>query len=121
MARMRDDSDRAAMIYQHEARGTDKTITNAIDTHVQAEQARRGDDEDSPSGVLVPAGTSQAIVGRLHRDFGDAIQRPDVRQQLLSLAIEPALSASPAAFASFVDKERRKWSALVQKAGVKPE
>jgi len=51
---MRDDSDRAAMIYQHEARGTDKTITNAIDTHVQAEQARRGDDEDSPSGVLVP-------------------------------------------------------------------
>jgi hypothetical protein len=49
-------SDRAAMIYQHEARGADKTITNAIDTHVQAEQARRGDDEDGPTGVLVPAG-----------------------------------------------------------------
>ena len=32
---------RAALIYQ----GADKAITNAIDTHVQAEQAKRGDDE----------------------------------------------------------------------------
>ena len=38
MARMGHDSERAAMIYQHEARGADKTITDAIDTHVQAEQ-----------------------------------------------------------------------------------
>ena len=56
MARMGHDSERAAMIYQHEARGADKTITDAIDTHVQAEQAKRGDDEDGPTGVLVPAG-----------------------------------------------------------------
>ena len=56
MARMGHGSERAAMIYQHEARGADKTITDAIDTHVQAEQARRGDDEDGPTGVLVPAG-----------------------------------------------------------------
>jgi integrase len=44
MARMGHDSERAAM------------ITNAIDTHVQAEQTKRGDDEDGPTGVLVPAG-----------------------------------------------------------------
>jgi integrase len=56
MARMGHDSDRAAMIYQHEARGADKTIMNAIDTHVQADQTKRGDDEDGPTSVLVPAG-----------------------------------------------------------------
>ena len=56
MARMGHDSERAAMIYQHEAQGADKAITDAIDTHVQAEQTRRGDDEDGPAGVLVPAG-----------------------------------------------------------------
>ena len=56
MARMGHDSERAAMIYQHEAHGADKTITNAIDTHVQAEQAKRDDDEDGSAGVLVPAG-----------------------------------------------------------------
>ena len=56
MARMGHDSERAAMIYQHEAQGADKAITTAIDTHVQAEQAKRDDDEDGSAGVLVPAG-----------------------------------------------------------------
>jgi hypothetical protein len=43
------------MIYQHQAQGTDTAITNAIDTHVQAEQTRHGDNEDGPTSVLVPA------------------------------------------------------------------
>jgi len=42
MARMGHDSERAAMIYQHEARGADRVITSAIDAHVEAEQARGG-------------------------------------------------------------------------------
>src|SRR5450755_1982397 len=53
MARMGHDSERAAMIYQHEAGGADQAITDAIDTHVQAEQ--RGDDDGS-AGVLAPVG-----------------------------------------------------------------
>ena len=40
------------MIYQHEARGADRAITDAIDTHVQAEH----DDDDGSSGAPVPAG-----------------------------------------------------------------
>jgi integrase len=55
MARMGHDSERAAMIYQHEARGADQAITNAINTHVQAEQ-RGNDDDDGPDGALVPVG-----------------------------------------------------------------
>ena len=46
------DSERTAMIYQHEARGADQTITSAIDRHVQAEQ--RGDDDDGAAGALAP-------------------------------------------------------------------
>jgi hypothetical protein len=33
------DSERAAMIYQHEGRGADQRITEAIDSHVLAECA----------------------------------------------------------------------------------
>ena len=55
MARMGHDSERAALIYQHEARGADKMITDTIDAHVEAEQGARGDN-DGPAGVLVPAG-----------------------------------------------------------------
>jgi hypothetical protein len=43
------------MIYQHEARGADRAITDAIDTHVQAE---RDNDEgdDGTAGALAPVG-----------------------------------------------------------------
>ena len=55
MARMGHDSERAAMIYQHEARGADRAITGASDAHVEAERgAEAGEDDDL--GGLVPAG-----------------------------------------------------------------
>jgi hypothetical protein len=55
MARMGHDSERAAMIYQHEARGADHAITDAIDRHVQAERVDdKGD--DSSAGALAPGG-----------------------------------------------------------------
>jgi integrase len=53
MARMGHDSERPALIYQHEARGADKTITSAIDAHIISEQEGR-DDEDSQAGALAP-------------------------------------------------------------------
>jgi integrase len=53
MARMGHDSERAALIYQHEARSADQAITRAIDTHVHAEQAD-DDDDDGSAGVLAP-------------------------------------------------------------------
>ena len=56
MARMGHDSERAAMIYQHEARGADAAITGGIDAHVQAERGEDDDGDDGPAGVLVPAG-----------------------------------------------------------------
>jgi hypothetical protein len=52
LAWMGHDSERAAMIYQHEARGADRLITNAIDAHVQGELRKDGED----GAALVPAG-----------------------------------------------------------------
>ena len=53
MARMGHDSERAALIYQHQARGADKIITDSIDAHVGAEQQRN--DDDGPATALVLA------------------------------------------------------------------
>jgi integrase len=56
MTRMGHDSERAAMIYQHEARGADKAITDAIDKHVGDERGQDDDEgDDGPAGVPVPA------------------------------------------------------------------
>ncbi len=56
MARMGHDSERAAMIYQHQARGADQAITDAINRHVQAERDGEDGDDDGPAGVLAPVG-----------------------------------------------------------------
>ncbi len=56
MARMGHDSERAALIYQHEARGADTAITNAIDAHVDAQRARDDGNDDGLPGTLIPAG-----------------------------------------------------------------
>lgn len=56
MARMGHDSERAALIYQHEARGADSAITNAIDAHVDAERSRHDGGNDGQAGTLAPAG-----------------------------------------------------------------
>jgi hypothetical protein len=55
MTRMGRDSERAALVYQHEARGADRRITDAIDSHVQAERDQDGDG-DGLAGAFVPTG-----------------------------------------------------------------
>jgi hypothetical protein len=54
MARMGHDSERAALIYQHQARGAGKRIADAIDVRAQAEHGEGG--EGGAAGILVPAG-----------------------------------------------------------------
>jgi hypothetical protein len=44
---------RAALIYQHAACGADQRITDAVDSHIQAEHGK--DDDGGAAGVLVPA------------------------------------------------------------------
>jgi len=40
------DSERAAIIYQHEARGADLVITSAIDAHIETAKATQGQGHD---------------------------------------------------------------------------
>ncbi len=56
MARMGHDSERAAIIYQHRARGADELITTAIDAHIQAEQSRHAGRARGEAGSLRTGG-----------------------------------------------------------------
>ena len=56
MARMGHDSERAAIIYQHEARGADPAITSAIDAHVRRPASPGRRRRRRPAGALSPAG-----------------------------------------------------------------
>ena len=91
------DSARAALIYQHAARGADKRITDAIDMHVQVEQAN--DDDDGQ-----PVGSRPSANGPLMArtvGYGPRLVRPGLGGSPLTwgfapervTGIEPALSA----------------------------
>jgi hypothetical protein len=60
MARMGHDSERAAIIYQHRARGADELITTAIDAHIEAEQTRRADGGQGDAGGIRTGGQLHA-------------------------------------------------------------
>jgi hypothetical protein len=51
MARMGHDSERSAIIYQHEAQGADLAITSAIDAHIEAAKPGQREAADRSSGT----------------------------------------------------------------------
>jgi integrase len=70
MARMGHDSERAAIIYQHEAQGADQAITSAIDAHIETAKPRRDQREDgSPEARRKPA-NGPLMARRDHQDAG---------------------------------------------------
>jgi hypothetical protein len=73
MARMGNDSERAAIIYQHEVQGADLAITSAIDAHIEtakADQAQRGD--GSPETQLMTA--NGPLMARRDQQGGSGIE-----------------------------------------------
>ena len=71
-------------------------------------------------GIFVPAGTPKAIVERLQRDMGAAIDEPKARARLLEAGFDPQ-SSTPAAFAKLVRDEIEKWRPVVKMSGATPD
>jgi tripartite-type tricarboxylate transporter receptor subunit TctC len=67
-------------------------------------------------GVLAPAGTAPDVIKQLNSAIARAMKSPDLRQQLLSLGIEPT-ATSPDQFASLIRTEIPKWADIVKRAG----
>jgi len=75
---------------------------------------------DSWVGVLVPAGTPEAIVMRLNREIIDIIAQPEMKERLGALGYEPATS-TPKRFAEEIRTELESWARVVQAANVKTQ
>ena len=72
------------------------------------------------NGILAPAGTSRAIIDRLHKEIVLVVQSPEFSKQL---AIEGAIPIgnSPAEFAGVIKADIEKWAKVVKEAGIRPE
>lgn len=71
-------------------------------------------------GISGPAGVAPAIVDRLAREYGRALQVPDVRERLINLGAEPN-GETGAAFTRMVRDDVARWAKIVKAAGVKLE
>jgi tripartite-type tricarboxylate transporter receptor subunit TctC len=71
-------------------------------------------------GILATGRTPQPVLEKLNAGFVQAIQSPEVRQQLSAMGLEPVGNAS-ADFAATVRTEIRQWTDVIKRAGIKPE
>ncbi|MBI3513082.1 MAG: tripartite tricarboxylate transporter substrate binding protein [Proteobacteria bacterium] len=68
-------------------------------------------------GVVAPAGTPAPIVTRLNDEIVKAMNRPDVKEQVLKTGAIPA-GDSAASFEAFMANERQRLGDLIAKAGI---
>jgi len=72
------------------------------------------------TGVVAPAGTPAAIVGKLNAAINEALKGADMVAALGKLGAE-VRTGSPEEFGAFLAKERDKWVDVVTRTGIKAE
>lgn len=88
------------------------------DVPTMAEVGFKGQEADTLQGLLVPAGTSKAIVAKLHGQVAKLLAQPDVKSRIEGLGFE-VIGSSPAEFAAQIKVEVEKWTKVVKAAGIK--
>lgn len=72
------------------------------------------------NGLVAPAGIPKAALDKIHAAVAKIYQMPDMRERLVSLAAEPAIS-TPEEFSALVRSELVKWAKAVKDSGAKLE
>jgi tripartite-type tricarboxylate transporter receptor subunit TctC len=68
--------------------------------------------------VVAPAGTADAIVGRLNAEVKAVVASPDTERRLTELGNHPLRSPPPDALRAYVRSEIVRWGKVVQQAGI---
>jgi tripartite-type tricarboxylate transporter receptor subunit TctC len=71
-------------------------------------------------GIVTPAGTSPAIVERLHKAVTEVQDSPEVQKQFANEGAE-VVKKSTAEFGQFMISEMNKWERVVKEGGIKAE
>ena len=71
-------------------------------------------------GVLGPAGMDPAIVRKLNATLVAVLKSPAVRAQLEEQGFD-VIASTPEAYGKLIRDEIARWSAVVQRAGIKVE
>ena len=71
-------------------------------------------------GIVVPAGTPQSVIDRLHKELTAVVSSTETKKRFENEGAEP-LSMSPEEFGRFIAAETVKWARVVKEAGIRAE
>jgi tripartite-type tricarboxylate transporter receptor subunit TctC len=71
-------------------------------------------------GLLAPPGTPQPIIDRLNKELRAIVATDEMRKRINQEGGDP-LTSTPEEYAADIDKEERKWGALIRKLNLKVE
>ena len=83
-----------------------------------AEAGVPGYETNAWGGIVVPVGTSPAVVKKLNAEINQALRAPTLKERYAAIEAEP-VGGTPEAFAAFVKNETAKWADVVKKSGAK--
>jgi tripartite-type tricarboxylate transporter receptor subunit TctC len=87
------------------------------DVPTAAEAGVAGYEVTSWNGVFAPVGTPAEIMGTLNRSIREIVAIPEVKQRYAELGIEARASA-PEDVKARLEGDIKKWSALIERAGI---
>jgi tripartite-type tricarboxylate transporter receptor subunit TctC len=71
-------------------------------------------------GLSAPAGTPKPILDRLNKELNAALAMPDVQQRLANEGAD-ALPGTRQDYAADIDRDEKKWGAVVRRLNLKVE
>ncbi len=83
-----------------------------------AESGLPGFDAGTWHAFIGPAGMAPDSVALLSREFGRALNLPDVKEKIASMSLEPQ-GMTPAQLSATLQRDAAKWKRIVAEAGIK--
>ena len=75
---------------------------------------------DTLFGIVAPAGTPRAVIGKLNAAINEGLALPDIRAAIAKLGIDPK-TGTPEEFAAIIAEDAPRWAEIVRVTGIKSE
>lgn len=83
-----------------------------------ADKGLNGFDINTWFGILAPAKTPAPVIAKLNNEVEKALRSPDVKERMAKLGAEPS-PTTPEQFAALIQKDLKKYAAIVKASGAK--
>lgn len=98
---------------------SDRRNPLAPDIPARAEAGLPAVSIDIFTGLFAPTGTPREVVERLSREVSAILRRPEIREQVERVGLDP-LGSSPDEFAAYLKQQREVWRQAIEDAGIQP-